>query len=276
MIIWCFGILMQFFARIGRAGVFVFDTAVRLTPAGGIAGRVPAAIMRSELMIQMAEIGARSVPVVGITGAFVGMTLAVQSYSQFNAFGIADRLGIMINISVVRELGPVLTALMLAGRVGGALTAELGTMKVTGQIDALRVMGADAIGFLVIPRFLACLLLAPILTLYADVLGVWGGYLVSCVYFDVNADAYWRYTAQSLQRWDLLTGLIKAFCFGGTLALISCYQAFRCRGGARGVGQACTAAFVRSFLAILILNFLLSLFLKNLYDAIWGARLLSL
>lgn len=276
MIAWCVHILATFFARLGHAGAFVFGVLGRVNPAGHLAEKIPSAIMRSELVNQMAEIGVRSVPVVGVTGAFVGMTLAVQSYSQFQAFGIADRLGIMINISVVRELGPVLTALMLAGRVGGALTAELGTMRVTGQIDALRVMGTDPLSFLVVPRFLACLFLAPILTLYADVLGVWGGYLVSCVYFDVNVDAYWRFSAQSLERWDLFTGLIKAFFFGGSLALISCYHAFHCRGGARGVGRACTLAFVHSFLAILVINFLLSLFLRTLYGGLWGSRTLSL
>ncbi len=131
---------------------------------------------------QMYEVGFKSVPVIGITGAFIGMVLAIEAYTQFRSIGQENRLGGIINVSVVKQIGPVLAAVMLAGRVGGALTAELGTMNVTEQLDALRVMGADPIRVLVVPRFLACIILLPILTIYSDMLGVIGGWLVSALF----------------------------------------------------------------------------------------------
>ena len=144
---------------------------------------------------QMNIIGVRSVPVVMVTGAFVGMTLAVQAYDQLAGMGLEEHLGVLINISVVKELGPVLAAVMLAGRIGGALTAELGTMNVTEQIDAIRSMGTNPIRYLVAPRVLACLLLTPFLIIYADLMGIVGGYFVSVVQFDINSRAYWNFSA---------------------------------------------------------------------------------
>src|SRR5256885_15766125 len=131
------------------------------------------------LLPQMYEVGVRSVPVVGVTGAFIGMVLAVETHTQFKTIGQEERLGTVINLSVVKQIGPVLAAVMLAGRIGGALTAELGTMNVTEQLDAMRVMGADPVLYLVVPRFLACVLLTPILTIYSDLLGVIGGRVLS-------------------------------------------------------------------------------------------------
>src|SRR5580658_4045835 len=131
------------------------------------------------LFPQLYEVGVRSVPVVAVTGAFIGMVMAVESASEFKALGQEYRIGAFINLSVVKQLGPVLAAVMLAGRVGGALTAELGTMNVTEQLDALRVMGSDPIRYLVVPRFLACVLLTPVLTLYSDLLGIGGGWLIA-------------------------------------------------------------------------------------------------
>ena len=231
---------------------------------------------RGRLYTQLYEIGTKSAPVVMITGAFVGMTLAVQSYNQFRALGISERLGTMINIAVVKELGPVLAALMLAGRVGGALTAELGTMRVTEQIDALRAMGADPIKFLVTPRLLACIVLTPFLIIYADILGVLGGYVVSCWYCGINSEAYWRFSAEGVEKWDVLTGIIKGVFFGASIALISCFHAFNCKHGARGVGRACTEAFVHSFISILIINFALAVIFRAIYEAIWGMSLIKL
>src|SRR6476469_3258728 len=132
-----------------------------------------------QVLPQMYDVGTKSVPVVSITGAFIGMVLAVESYTQFKSIGQETRLGTVINLSVVKQIGPVLAAVMLAGRVGGALTAELGTMNVTEQLDALRVMGSDPIRYLVVPRFVACVLLTPALTVYSDYLGVLGGWLIS-------------------------------------------------------------------------------------------------
>ncbi len=224
------------------------------------------------LVPQFHEIGARSVSIVSITGLFVGMVLAVQAADQFLNLGLGNYLGSVINLSVIRELGPVLAGVMLAGRVGGALTAELGTMHVTEQIDALTTMGVDPIRYLVVPRFLACLLLTPLLTCYADFLGVIGGYLISVDVYGVSAAAYWRFSAQALETWDIFSGLIKSVLFGGVIALIACYKGFHCKPGAEGVGQACTEAFVSSFVSILAIDFFMAMFLSSIYKAIWGFK----
>ena len=218
---------------------------------------------------QMYEIGIKSLPVVMVTGAFIAMTLAVQSYNQLNQLGMADRIGGLINVSVVNELGPVLTAFMLAGRVGGALTAELGTMKVTEQIDAIRAMGADPVYYLVVPRLLACIFLTPILTIYADLLGVLGGYLISVQHFGINSQAYWQFSADIVEKYDVVVGISKGFLFGGAIGLISCFNGFSCGRGARGVGKACTEAFVYSFVAILFINFVVAVVSKAIYLSLW-------
>ncbi len=221
---------------------------------------------------QMNIIGVRSVPVVMITGAFVGMTLAVQAYDQLAGMGLEEHLGILINISVVKELGPVLAAVMLAGRIGGALTAELGTMNVTEQIDAIRSMGTDPIRYLVVPRLLACLLLTPVLIIYADLMGIIGGYFVSVVQLGINSRAYWNFSANGVELWDISIGVIKGFFFGAAIAVISCYKGFTCKEGAHGVGQACTEAFVASFISILALDFVLVVIFKAIYNTFWPIR----
>jgi len=223
------------------------------------------------LLPQCYTIGARSVPVVMLTGAFVGMVLVVQGWSQFDAAGLADRLGAIVNISVAAELGPVLAGVMLAGRVGGALTAELGTMNVTEQLLALRSMGADPVRYLVTPRFLACLLLTPLLTCYADAMGALGAWLVYLL-LGGDSEPYWHYTRMTVELWDLGTGIVKAFIFGGSIGLISCYKGFHCRGGAQGVGEACTEAFVASFIVILLQDFALDLVINKLYEIWYGYR----
>lgn len=226
----------------------------------------------SLLYPQLYEVGYRSLPVILITGAFVGMVIAVQAIEQFRAVGLEERMGAVVNLSVVRELGPVLAGIMLAGRIGGALTAELGTMNVTEQIDALRSMGVDPIRYLVVPRVLACFLLTPVLTLYADLTGSLGGWLVSVVQHGVDSGPYWEYTRQAVENFDLFSGLLKSFFFGAALGLISCFRGFYCRPGAEGVGRACTEAFVASFMAILILDYVLAVFLQVLSGHLWGFR----
>ncbi len=221
---------------------------------------------------QMNLIGVRSVPVIMITGAFVGMTLAVQAYDQLAGMGLEEHLGVLINISVVKELGPVLAAVMLAGRIGGALTAELGTMNVTEQIDAVRSMGTDPIRYLVAPRVLACLLLTPVLIIYADLMGVVGGALVSFLQFGINSRAYWDLSAYGVEFWDIAVGVVKGFFFGAAIAVISCYKGFTCQEGAHGVGQACTDAFVASFISILALDFALAVISKNVYQMFWPLK----
>jgi phospholipid/cholesterol/gamma-HCH transport system permease protein len=221
---------------------------------------------------QMYDIGTLSLPVMMITGMFVGMVLAVQAVVQFKNVGMEGTLGAVVNLSVLRELGPVLAAVLLAGRVGGAITAELGTMRVTEQIDALRAMGADPQRHLVAPRFLACLLLGPMLVIYADLMGVFGGYLVSVGIYSVNPTPYWQYSAQWVEFFDIFSGLFKSLVFSGSIALACCFKAFRCPPGAAGVGRACTEAFVVSCMAILVEDFFLNVGLNSVYTFIYGPR----
>lgn len=218
------------------------------------------------------QIGVRSVPVVAITGLFIGMVLSVQSYGEFVKLpGTKGFLGVVVNGSVIRELGPVLAATMLAGRVGSAIAAELGTMRVTEQIDALWSLGANPIHYLVVPRFLACVCLIPLLTVLADFMGVMGGALISTEYFDVEPYQYWTLSQQKIGMWDVFTGLAKSIVFGAAIAVISCHRGFHSSAGAEGVGKAATEAFVQSFVAILVLDFFLALFLNTLYGRIWPA-----
>ena len=224
------------------------------------------------LLPQFYEIGVRSVPVIAVTGAFIGMVMAVESYSTFKTIGQESRLGSVINLSVVKQIGPVLAAVMLAGRVGGALTAELGTMNVTEQLDALRVMGVDPIRYLVVPRFVTAVLLTPMLTIYSDFLGVLGGFGISVYFLGVPAAPYWQYSAAGVDNWQIAEGLVKSVFFGGAIGLISCYKGFTCGSGASGVGRACTESFVASFLVIIVLNFFFAHLLRTMYMALYGVR----
>ena len=218
---------------------------------------------------QMMEVGVMSVPVVLITAIFTGMVLALQTYTGFKRFGAETLVGSVVALSLTREMGPVLTGLIVAGRAGAAIAAELGTMRGTEQIGALSAMGADPVYYLVVPRFLATFLLIPILTAFSDVIGILGGYLVSVDVFGINEHFYWYHTARIMETWDVMEGIIKTFFFGGFIAFISCYQGFHCEPGAEGVGRACTKAFVVSFMAILVVNFFLAVFFKTLYEFLW-------
>ncbi|HEX7008404.1 MAG TPA: ABC transporter permease [Phycisphaeraceae bacterium] len=222
------------------------------------------------LLPQLYQVGTLSIPVVVLVGAFVGAVLGVEAYDQFAAIGQEARLGGIIHMSVVKQIGPVLAAVMIAGRVGGAVSAEIGTMRVTEQIDALRVMGADPISYLVVPRVMACLIMLPVLTIFSDLTGVLGGYLVTVRGFGVDASDYWEFSARFVGNWDVFTGLIKSVIFGLAIGVISCYKGFYCESGAAGVGRAATDSFVTSFIAIIVVNFFLAKFLKDLYDVIYG------
>jgi phospholipid/cholesterol/gamma-HCH transport system permease protein len=194
------------------------------------------------------------------------MVMAVQIYNEFYHMGIATRLGSMINITIVRELGPVLAATMLAGRVGSAMAAELATMKITEQIDALAVLGAHPLHYLVVPRLLACVLLIPLLTVMADFMGIMGGALICTRIYGIESHYYWQHTADFVKMWDVFMGIIKAVFFGCAIGLISCHRGLDSQPGAEGVGRASTEAFVASFIAILVLDFFLALLLINVYD----------
>jgi phospholipid/cholesterol/gamma-HCH transport system permease protein len=223
------------------------------------------------------QVGVLSLPVVALTGTFIGMVLAVQSYFQFHQLRLETRLGAVINMSLARELGPVLAATMLAGRVGSAMAAELGTMRVTEQIDALSSMGANPIQYLVVPRFLAFLFLIPALTVMAVFMGVVGGYFYSVVILGIDKHHYLFNTQQFVGAYDLFNGIFKSVFFGIAIALVSCYQGFHCRAGAEGVGRAATSAFVLSFVLILVLDLMLAICLDSVQFMIWpeGTTLFS-
>ncbi len=231
---------------------------------------------RETLLPALYQVGVLSLPVVAVTGTFIGMVLAVQSYGQFKMLHLETRLGAIINMSLVRELGPVLAATMLAGRVGSAMAAELGTMRVTEQIDALSSMGSNPIHYLVVPRFLACLALIPMLTIMADFMGVVGGFFYSVNILGIDWHHYWLNSQKFVGAFDLMSGVFKTLFFGASIAVISCHRGFHCDPGAEGVGRAATNAFVYSFVVILVLDLFLNIFLNAVYDMIWpqGVRLL--
>jgi phospholipid/cholesterol/gamma-HCH transport system permease protein len=251
------GVAYQAVSVLGDFSIFSLQTI------GWMSTRRPAP---GTLMPSFYLVGVRSVPVVAITGMFIGMVMAVQMYNQFNKMGMATRLGAMINITVVRELGPVLAATMLAGRVGSAMSAELATMRVTEQVDALSCLGAHPLHYLVVPRLLACGLLIPLLTVMADFMGVMGGAFICTKLFGVEAHYYWAHSGYHVSMWDVSMGMIKAFFFGCAIALISCHRGLNSQPGAEGVGRSATEAFVASFVAILVLDFFLAILLITLYD----------
>lgn len=262
------GVVLDLLDALGEFVLFVWNTWVWL------GRRLP----RSEtIWPNLYQVGVMSLPVVALTGTFIGMVLAVQSYFQFRQLGLETRLGAVINMSLVRELGPVLAATMLAGRVGSAMSAELGTMRVTEQIDALASMGANPIHYLVVPRFIACVFMIPTLTVMADYMGVVGGYFYSVIVLGIDRHHYWYNSEQFVGTFDLFSGVFKSVFFGGTIALVACYRGFNCTAGAEGVGKAATAAFVYSFVLILLIDLMLGIILDSVYITLWpeGAKLFS-
>jgi phospholipid/cholesterol/gamma-HCH transport system permease protein len=224
---------------------------------------------RGTIMPNFYQIGVLSLPVVALTGTFIGMVLAVQSYSQFRMMHMETRLGSVINMALVRELGPVLAATMLAGRIGSSMAAELGTMRVTEQIDALSSMGANPIHYLVVPRFLGCLVLIPTLTIMADFMGVVGGAFYSISLLGIDSHHYWENSRAYVGNFDLFAGVFKSLFFGASIGLISCHRGFHCDPGAEGVGRAATSAFVYSFVVILLLDLVLGIALDSAYYTLW-------
>lgn len=221
----------------------------------------------------MYQTGVRSVSVVVVTGTFIGMVLSAQTYHQLRAVHLESTLGSVVNVSLVKELGPVLAATMLAGRIGCAMAAELGTMRVTEQIDALRMLGANPLSYLVVPRFLACFLLIPLLSLVADAAGILGGWFFSVQVLQIPDAHYWHHTEDYVTLFDIASGVLKSFFFGGAIALVSCHRGFHCDAGAEGVGKAATEAFVLSFVAILILDFFLGILFDTLHTLWYVLRL---
>lgn len=207
---------------------------------------------------QMIDIGFYSLPVVGMTAIFTGMVLALQSYTGFARFNAESAIATVVVLSMTRELGPVLAGLMVAGRIGAAIAAEIGTMRVTEQIDALVTLSTNPFKYLVAPRLVAATLMLPILVLIADVIGVLGGYVIGVYQLGFNASNYIRLTWEFLETQDVVSGLTKAAVFGFLIALMGCYHGYHSRGGAQGVGQATTNAVVSASILILTFNYLIT------------------
>ncbi len=216
---------------------------------------------RPNVYKQLFEIGVQSLPVVLITGAFTGMVLAVQTYYQFHKITMETAVGIIVGLSMTNELGPVLTAVMVAGRVGAAMAAELGTMKVTEQIDALDTMAVDPVRYLIVPRFIACVTLVPVLTVFSIFIGIIGGWVVGVKMKGINPVFFMKNMMEFVQPSDLVNGLVKSVVFGIIIAVVSCYEGFHAEGGAEGVGKATTEAVVASAIIVLVSDFFLSIVL---------------
>jgi len=209
-------------------------------------------------LLSFVEFAYFSLPVVALTAVFSGAVIALQSFTGFSRFSAEGAIAGIVVLSVVRELGPVLAGLMVAGRVGAAMAAELGTMRVTDQIDALGTLSTNPMKYLVAPRLLAGVLAVPLLVVVADILGVAGGFVVSTVKLGFNPTSYLASTADILTTADVVAGLVKAAAFGFLIALMGCYHGYNSRGGAQGVGAATTSAVVAASILILIFDYILT------------------
>jgi phospholipid/cholesterol/gamma-HCH transport system permease protein len=214
---------------------------------------------------QMYEIGVLSLPVVAVTGLSTGMVLAAQSFFQLSDKGLASATGLMVAKSMLVELGPVLTAFMVTGRVGAAMCAELGTMRVTEQIDALSSMAVNPLRYLVAPRFIAGFFMMPLLTIFSCIMGIFGGYIVAVYVYHMPPNSFLDPLPEHITMFDFFSGIVKAFVFGVIIVTISCFKGMATRGGAAGVGRSTTSSVVICYSFILIINFLLTLFLNNSY-----------
>ncbi|MCK6489421.1 MAG: ABC transporter permease [Planctomycetes bacterium] len=214
---------------------------------------------------QFFHIGLLSLPIVLVTGASMGLVMAVQAHATLVRFNAEAMCGPMVMYSMVTQLGPSMSAILVAGRVGSNIAAEIGTMKVTEQIDALRVMGTDPVSYLVLPRVAALVLLLPMMAALADFAGVWAGAGLLVGLWGVDQGAYWHQTEKYLASWDVLMGLAKTPFLGLLIALVACRQGLQTGGGATGVGQSCTRAVVQGCATVLVVNFLITLLTNKLY-----------
>jgi phospholipid/cholesterol/gamma-HCH transport system permease protein len=257
-------------------GHWTLEVLQALGELGGLTKDVAIALYkdrqrRDVIVTQLYHIGYLSLPVVLISGTSLGLVMAVQSFATLHRFNAEVMCGPMVNYSMVTQLSPVVTGLMLSGRVGSNMAAEIGTMKVTEQLDALRTMGTDPIAYLVAPRALACVLLMPLLTALASVAGITAaGFLVVHVWM-VDGAAYWHRASEYVATWDIVTGLLKTVIFGGVIALVACRRGLMTSGGATGVGEACTKGVVQASVLVLLANFLLTLLIQKLYFLFYGS-----
>jgi phospholipid/cholesterol/gamma-HCH transport system permease protein len=242
-------VFIEFLASTGRLTLFLANSLVQ--------GLQPPYYFR-QMLRQFWEIGYLSLPVVGLTAFFTGMVLALQSYTGFSRFNAEGAIASVVALSMTRELGPVLAGLMISGRIGGAMAAEIGTMRVTEQLDALITLSTNPQKYLIAPRLLAGLTMLPLLVLVADVIGIFGGYIVSIYRLDFNPAIYIKQTFDFIQMGDVTSGLIKAAVFGFIITSMGCYHGFNSKGGAQGVGRATTYAVVSSSILILVANYFLT------------------
>jgi len=251
---------MNFLAPIGRVFLSFLEAVGHLTLFiwSSVSGLLRPPFYVKQLRKQLIEIGYYSLPVVGLTAIFTGAVLALQSYSGFSRFNAESSIAIVVVLSITRELGPVLAGLMVAGRIGAAYAAEIGTMRVTEQIDALVTLSTDPYKYLVLPRLIAGATMLPLLVLVADIIGVFGGYLVSIHELGFSPGPYLKSTFDFLEAKDVISGLIKASVFGFIIALMGCYHGFNSKGGAQGVGAATTHAVVSASILILLSNYVLT------------------
>lgn len=240
---------LSFFAATGRLVLFVW---------AAIGGLLRPPFYWKQLRKQVIEIGFYSLPVVGMTAMFTGAALALQTYSGFSRFNAESSIAIVVVLAITRELGPVMAGLMVAGRIGAAYAAEIGTMRVTEQIDALTTLSTNPYKYLVLPRLLAGLLMLPVLVGIGDVIGVFGGYLVSVHELGFSPGPYIKSTVEFLETKDVVSGLVKAAAFGFIISLMGCYHGFHSKGGAQGVGAATTHAVVSASILILLSNYFLT------------------
>lgn len=251
---------MPFFAPIGRATLTfcaaIGRVALFSVTAASHCFRPP--FFPRQILRQLLEVGFYSLPVVGLTAIFTGMVLALQSFTGFSRFSAESAIPNIVVVSLTRELGPVLAGLMVAGRVSAAIAAELGTMRVTEQIDALTTLSTNPYKYLIAPRLIAGVLTVPLLVLVADIIGVLGGFLVSVTTLDFNATTYLKNTWDFMQPLDVISGLVKAAVFGFMLTLMGCYHGYHSRGGAQGVGQATTNAVVSASILIFLSNYVVT------------------
>lgn len=245
---------------IGHTIVHLFETVGRLTTfvlQGTVHVFIPPVFPRL-IGRQFVDIGYYSLPVVGMTALFTGMVLALQSYTGFARFNAESAIASVVALSVTRELAPVLAGLMVAGRVGAAMAAEIGTMRVTEQIDALATLSVNPFKYLIAPRILAGTLMLPLLVLTGDIIGVFGGYLVSIYRLGFSAGSYLHQTWDILEYIDVASGLYKAAAFGFIVAAMGCYHGYNSQRGAQGVGAATTYAVVSASILILIFNYIMT------------------
>lgn len=249
--------LREGLAGLGRLALLAWEVGASL-----LAGRT----RWEDLIYQLYFIGVRSQSVVLITGAFTGMVMCAQTYFQFHKVRMDTATMAVVSVSMCSELGPVLTALMVAGRVGAALAAELGTMRVTEQIDALRTLATHPVDYLVVPRTLATTLALPLLTALSIGVGIGAGYLIATFFLQIDPTYAWHNMLHYTTTGHALTGLIKAVIYGAQIGLISCHKGLHCGEGAEGVGRATTEAVVASSITVLISNFFLTLFLNRVLN----------